>query len=145
MKNLVIICLLLVTVTIQAQPGDRNAEHPRKEMRKQMKNLTPEQRAELKTKKMTLHLDLNESQQVAIQKINLQQALKRENFRKEKEKNESRDDKATFEKASSRLDEKIALKKEMQAILTAEQFEKFEKMHRRMGKKQKQGRKQHKR
>lgn len=129
MKNLVIICLLLVTITAQAQPNEKGSEHPRKEMRERMKDLTPEQRAELKTKKMTLHLDLNASQQVAIQKLNLKQELKRENFRKEKKNAESKESKDTFENASARLDEKIATKKELQAILTPEQFEKFEKMH----------------
>ena len=42
-----------------------------------MANLTPEEVATLKTKKMVLHLDLNDAQQDDIYKINLEQAKMR--------------------------------------------------------------------
>jgi len=129
MKKVLILCLVLVGTTLYAQPPGHKENGPREERREKMSEFTPQQRAELKTKKMTLALDLNPTQQTAIQKLNLEIETDRQ-ARKEN----SKDKKALttaekFEKASQRLDAEIAVKKQLKAILTEAQFEKFEKSH----------------
>ena len=56
MKKLAFVLIALIAFNTQAQ------ERPTREKR----DLSPEQMATLKTKKMTLHLDLNESQRKEI-------------------------------------------------------------------------------
>ena len=104
-----------------------------------MKDLTPEQMATLKTKKMTLALDLSESQQKKIYNLSLKGAKDRKakmEARKETMKNNngkrpelSSDEK--YKRANERLDQQIAMKKELSTILTKEQLEKMEQMKKR--------------
>jgi len=63
MKKLVIAILVIAAISVSAQ------NHNMKGKRGDMKDLTPEQTATLQTKKMTLALDLNESQQSKIKYI----------------------------------------------------------------------------
>lgn len=121
MKKAMIILMVFTTFAITAQ--NRNAD--RKEQRKEMKdNFTPEQRAELRTKKMTLALDLNESQQHKVK------ALFLEMYKTKPERPTNRaamTDAQKFELKNAMLDRRIALKKEMKNILTQEQMAKWEK------------------
>jgi len=134
MKKLVVIVIALVSIQAFAQShkgGQRKGEH--KENVHKFNDFSPEQIAILQTKKMTLHLDLTEMQQREIQKINLANAIeKKAKMGTRKKMKES----SAFEKPSTeerfnmmneRLDEQIARKKQMQAILSKEQFEKLEK------------------
>ena len=134
MKQVLMIVLLVVSGTLVAQPPGPGKDGPRKHKHEKMEQLSPQQKAELKTKEMTLHLDLNAAQQAEIMKLNLEMATKREqNKPKMKEKGDpTANDR--FERANSRLDDKIATKKRLKSILTKEQFEKFEKAHSRKGK-----------
>lgn len=105
--------------------GDRGA----------MNDLTAEQVATLQTKKMTLALDLNASQQKAVQELHL------ENVKLRKEKMEAiRAEKATdeggkpspekrFAMQNERLDHMISTKGKMKQILSPEQYEKWQKAH----------------
>lgn len=118
--------MLLVGFTLTAQESDRKNED-RKEMRERAKDLTPEQIASLQTKKMTLHLDLTEKQQVEVEKLNLEIAIKRKEMaadRKDK-KDLSNDERVAMREHM--LDEQIATKKKFKAILTEAQFSKWEK------------------
>lgn len=104
--------------------------------RESMKDLTPEQMATLQTKKMTLTLDLNDSQQVKFKDIMLKEATERKAKRAERDanKNEERQEltaEQRYERGNARLDKQIAHKKEMKNLLNAEQFAKWEKMHHR--------------
>ncbi|MCZ4317386.1 hypothetical protein O4H26_00105 [Aequorivita viscosa] len=121
MKKAMIIFMALTTFAITAQ----NKNNDRKEHRKQLQeNLTPEQRAELHTKKMTLDLNLNEAQQIKVNQtlLDLQKDKpKRTESRKEMT------DAQKFEAKSAMLDRRIAMKKAMKEILTEEQFAKWEK------------------
>ena len=134
MKQVLMIFLIVVSATLQAQPPGKGREGHRKNMHDKMEQLSPQQKAELKTKEMTLHLDLTEVQQTEILKLNLEMATKREqNKPKMKEKGEISANEM-YARVSNRLDEKIATKKKLKSILTKEQFEKFEKSQFRKGK-----------
>jgi Spy/CpxP family protein refolding chaperone len=121
--------MALATFAVNAQ--NKNSE--RKENRKEMKaNLTPEQRADLKTKKMTLALDLTASQQQKVKQL----ILKAENEKPERPENwKEMTDTQKYETKSAMLDRRIAMKKELKEILTEEQMTKWEvqQSHRRAG------------
>ena len=86
--------------------------------------LTAEQKATLMTKQMTLHLSLDEGQERKVGKVNA----------KHHEQMESLKDLKGFEKRSAHLDAQIEHQRELQKILSEEQFAQFKKMHQnRMG------------
>lgn len=129
MKKLIFVFVVLITMNTQAQDGKREfKEGKNEEKRAFLKDLTPEEIATLKTKKMTLHLDLTDAQQRQIKKINL------ENSKLRKSKREGRkgiDSKPTKEERlkmmNERLDQQIATKKKVKSILNEGQYEKWEK------------------
>ena len=102
------------------------------------KDFTPEQKLELAVKKMTLNLDLNQSQINQIKPILKSKIAKKEAFKKQKEEFKKSGKELTsderFKMHSQRLDSKIAFKNEMKQILSAEQYVKFEKMQAHRGK-----------
>tara|TARA_R110000823_G_scaffold31224_1_gene89104 strand:+ start:73 stop:522 length:450 start_codon:yes stop_codon:yes gene_type:complete len=127
MKKLVMTILVMATISVSAQ------DHNMKGKRGDMKDLTPEQMATLQTKKMTLALDLNESQQSKIKSILTEDAKTRkskmEAYKASKDEDKkvmSADEK--YARQNERLDHQIARKNEMKSILTPEQFQKYEKM-----------------
>jgi periplasmic protein CpxP/Spy len=134
MKKLVVIAIALASLQAIAQnhKGEQR-KGERKESVHKFNDFSPEQIATLKTKKMTLHLDLTEAQQRDIQRINIVNATERkakmDSHRKMRESSTtgkpSKEDR--FNMMNERLDKQIAHKKQMQAILSKEQFEKFEK------------------
>lgn len=145
MKKLIIIALALVTLNGFAQQKGHKKEgrENRAELRKEM---SPNDIADLKSKKLTLKLDLTDAQQKEVHKLILAQAKTKENLRKEhkakvgdKKEKPSKDD--MVERQNHQLDEQIQMKRKMKAILTAEQYAKFEKMKPR---KHKKGRKRSK-
>ena len=75
MKNIVLIFLAAFTLSVSAQEKDM-----RKERKMKGNDFTPEQMAELQTKKMTLDLDLTEKQQKQVYKLNLTDAKERKQF-----------------------------------------------------------------
>lgn len=132
MKNLVIALILVCGVTAFAQENRRDRKErgeASKEMRAKMSDLTAEQQAELASKRMTLHLDLTEKQQVAVEKLELEKATQRKAQFKNKKDRKELSDTERFELKTKMLDEKIAYKKEMKSILTDDQYEKWEKGH----------------
>ncbi|APQ16698.1 hypothetical protein [Maribacter hydrothermalis] len=147
MKKLIMAILIMAGISATAQ------DHTRKGNRGDMGDLTPEQVATLQTKKMTLALDLNESQQAKIKTILTEDAKARKSKmdarkikKEEGEKKWSADEKYAMQ--NERLDHQIARKKEMKSILNQEQFEKWEKMGKRMNKRhhlKKEGNKKEKR
>ncbi|WP_424002379.1 hypothetical protein [Maribacter sp. IgM3_T14_3] len=126
-----ILMAILVVATISATAQDQN-----KGKRGDMKDLSPDQVASLQTKKMTLALDLNESQQAKVKTILTKDATARK--AKMEERKASKDEgkkimtsEEKYTKQNERLDYQIARKEEMKSILTADQFEKWEKMNHR--------------
>ena len=126
MKNLMILGLLFLSFTVSAQgPGPRE-KGPHHE-RMQQADFTPEQIADLRTKELTLQLDLSEAQQKEIAKLELSVAKDRKQHREAMKEADKPDGEALYKLKSEMLDKKIAYKNSMQKILNEGQFEKWEK------------------
>jgi protein CpxP len=123
MKKLIVLALLLVGTTIIAQ--ERNRKHQGNEM----EQFTTQQKSQLMLKKMTLELDLNDSQQKEMSAIISDNVAKKEAHKGEmkamKEKGVKPTTDERFAMHLKMLDEQIATKKRMEKILNAKQFEKW--------------------
>lgn len=134
MKKIIVTMLLCTGMIAFAQQGDQ------KESRKmEGKGMTPEQMATLRTKKMTLALDLSNEQQEQVRELYLSQAKLHQEKREARkdgkesedaEKNRSED---RYARLNERLDNAITRKGKMKEILTDVQFEKWEQMHQKKG------------
>ena len=149
MKNVIIIALALFALQSTAQQN-KKGKHQNGERANRMEQISAEDMASLHTKRMTLHLDLNASQQAEVMKINLENATKRKEMMAERQaKKQSGDAKKPtpeerLKMANARLDHKIAVKAKMKTILNPEQFAKWEKAESRRGMKGKHKKKGHK-
>ena len=118
----------MVGMTVLAQ------ERNRKQKGNEMEQFTPEQRSELQVKKLTLELDLNESQQKEIKAFIADKNAKMEahitEMKAMKEKGTKPSIDERFAMKSKMLDEQIAAKKRMEKILTPKQFEKWNELKR---------------
>ena len=127
-KMLVAVALFVGATAIAQNDGRR--DH-RGEFRQ---DLTVEQLATIKTKKMTLALDLNKKQQEAIFEFNVANAeFRKEKMEERKARKEAgeRSRPTTEERYSmenARLDRMIAQQQELKKILTDEQFEQWKKI-----------------
>ena len=125
MKKLIIAALLMTGMASFAQEQKPEAKKER------MEQLTPEQRNELRLKKMTLELGLNATQQKEMAGIIAEQTAKREAMKADRKKRIESGKKPTaderFAMQSKQLDDQIAMKARVKKILTPEQFEKWEK------------------
>jgi len=121
MKKLCIILMMLIGVSSFAQQ--------REDRRKPMKeragmNMTAEEKAILKSKQLTLTLDLTKEQQEEFQKLYVDRAEDRTKMR-EKMKDAAEDAKLkeeAFERMNTRLDKEIAFQQSIQKILNPEQY-----------------------
>ncbi len=144
MKKVLVTTVLLIGLMGYTQRG----QHFDSEQRG-MKDMTPEQIAILKTKKMTLALDLSTAQQKEIEKINLEnaserKALKLERMAKKEEAEQSKpsaDERFDFQ--NERLDRMIAQKGKMKQILSEEQFQKWEGINHHRRNHSKEGKREH--
>ncbi|MFS4483875.1 hypothetical protein ACKGJY_12720 [Hyunsoonleella sp. 2307UL5-6] len=141
MKKLIMIAIAICTIQITTAQEPNNK-------RNAMANLTPEEVATLKTKKMVLHLDLNDAQQDDIYKINLEQAKMRKTHMAERKARKqsgaagkpSKEERLAI--ANKRLDHQIEVKAKMKKILSDEQYAKWEaSMAKREGKMKHKGKK----
>ncbi len=85
--------------------------------------LSAEQRAALMTKRMTLHLDLNEEQEREVASINQKHHQSMQSLREREE---------GFEKQSAILDEQIKHQRQLKEVLDIVQYAKFKDMHENM-------------
>ena len=142
MKKLILIAIAFISLNAVAQ--DNKKEHTKKdskEKRELAKDLSAEEIATIGSKKMTLALDLSEKQQDQVKEVLLEQAItrkqnmekRREKSKKEDAKKLSKEDRLTL--INAKLDNQIAMKQKMKSILTAEQYEKWESIQGRRGKK----------
>lgn len=126
MKKLMMIAIAFLTLNATAQDM--------KHRKGSLKDLSAEEVATLKTKKMTLQLDLTEDQQAKVKALALEEAKQMEQQRAErKAKKEDEDAKKLTKKErytmiNNRLDKQIQIKKQMKSILNAEQYKKWETM-----------------
>lgn len=132
MKNLIAIALVVFTLNAMAQ-NQRKNRSDRQAGYETMKQMTPNERADLQSKKLTLRLDLSDAQQQKVQAIVLKHAKANENNRKTwRSSVDASDTKPTqaevLKMRNNRLDQQIEMKREMKAILTPEQYDKFEKI-----------------
>ncbi len=129
MKRLAVLLVLLTTIGAMGQRHEGNRAG-----KGMAKDLTPEQMATLHTKKLTLALDLTETQQDQVMVLNLEQAEDRKARRQEiKTKKESGEwQKPTteqrFEMENARLDRQIAHQQRMKQVLTEEQYTTWKKL-----------------
>jgi len=118
MKKIVFIVILGLSFALHAQRGKEN-QHERN-------TYTPEQQAVLKTKKMALHLDLNDDQQEKLSELNKKWAEKkasqREEFKSQSEGDERPDADARYQHQLQRLDDQMAYQKEVGKILNKDQY-----------------------
>ncbi|RXG11340.1 hypothetical protein DSM03_1188 [Leeuwenhoekiella aestuarii] len=135
MKNLIAILALFVSVTALAQRGCHQ------ERIKRMMNTTPEELAEMQTKRLTLALVLDDKQQKDIYDLELATAKERKaNWEQRAAKMKARDGekpseqereaihKDRKEKYAAMLDKQIAHQEKMQNILNEEQFDQWRKL-----------------
>ena len=142
MRNLMMVVIALLALNVTAQDQKNRKDN--------FKYFSPEQVATLKTKKMTLHLDLTESQQSAVKSLALEEATRRKsqrNQRDEKKKNDTSEKPTKEERfvmANERLDKQIEMKKQMKSILNDEQYKKWETSLSNKNEKQREGRRDRK-
>ena len=122
MKKLLVMALALVTFSSYAQSDfEKNRKNA---LERIAKRSSPEQRAEIQTKRLALSLDLNEAQQKQVQDVltshfnELGDSATRKGM-----KNLTDEEKHNLK--VKQLDAQIALKAKMKTILNEEQFEKF--------------------
>lgn len=142
MKKLCIIAIAFIT--LQATAQDQKPALTKSKVERVKSDMTPEEIAQIQTKKMTLELDLNESQQKQVNALLLEEARnraeKKEAYSKIKDNAEA---KAALTKEdrvkmmNERLDNQIAMKAKMKNILNADQYAKWEqKMTQKTGKRE---------
>lgn len=130
MKKLFVIALLIVgTATFaQEKKGERSKKNTAETER-----MTPEQRIQLQVKKMTLDLNLSDSQQKEVSQVLTEQNQQREAKKAEKKTATTEEKKKhtadeRFNMMNQILDEQIATKVKMKKILDEKQFEKWERI-----------------
>ncbi len=124
MKQLAVLAMALLSINAFSQ-----RHHDSKRVKRGITELSAEQLATLHTKKLTLVLDLTESQQTKIMAISLEEAefkkAKHEELKAKKKSEEWKKPSADerFEMANARLDHKIAQQQKMKQVLTQEQYQ----------------------
>jgi hypothetical protein len=116
MKKMLVL-LAAFTLTVGAASAQTQAAKPAqgRTQRGQMANMTPEQRAEVQTKRLSTYLALNTDQTEKLRKLNLAQAQKMQTLR---DKNA-----ANRQEAKAARDQHQA---QLKAILTADQYAKYD-------------------
>lgn len=132
MKKLIVLAALVISSVTFGQENHREKrEHHKKGKMEMMKDLSPEQMATLRTKKMTLALDLTKTQQNKMHALHLENAKARKDQMKKREQLKGTEkpklsSEEKYQKMNSVLDRKIEMKSKMKSILTEEQFQKWE-------------------
>ena len=118
MKKIAFVVLLVLSFTLHAQRGKGHQNH--------RSDYTPEQQAVLKTKKMALHLDLNEDQQEKLIEVNRKWVEKRtkqrEEFKAQFEGEERPDADTRYAHQVRMLDDQMAYQKDVEKILSKDQY-----------------------
>lgn len=153
MKTWIVALAMMMGVTMTAQEHGRKHDGERGPRKEHRENFTPEQKAELKAKQLTLKLDLTDKQQAELQKLFTENAKERQKAMEERKANREAGKQPTnqerFEMKTKMLDAQIANNRKIKSILTAEQYAKFGKMkeghHEKITKRVKKFKKHHRR
>ncbi len=121
MKKALLIFMTLTTFVLSAQNTNSNK---REDFRKSTSEYSPEQRAELRSKQMTLDLNLNTSQQIKVKELLLKTGQNRGNAII-KGPEMTAEEKFNFKNAM--LDRRVEMKKELKQILNEDQYQIWEK------------------
>ena len=117
MKTLLTIFCFTILLSVNAQERNLQDKKP---------SFTPEQIAELQTKKMELNFDLNAQQRKDLYQLNLQYAQKRQQNREEmkarRAENKSLTSDELYQKQLQRLDNQKKHQAEMKQILGEKQY-----------------------
>lgn len=131
MKKLILLATLVMSSIMfgQSRHPEKKEQH-RKSKMEHLKDLSPEQIATLNTKKMTLALDLSNTQQKQVYALELENAKKRKEQRAKRQLNKTGEKPQLtpaekFNRMNESLDKKIAHKNNMKTILSEEQFKKW--------------------
>lgn len=132
MKKLAIMALALISFSGMAQQKEQK-KMERSQVSELRKELTPQDRADLQTKKLTLKLDLTADQQAKVHSLILSKSEEIQKRREERKASSNTEkEKLTkdelVKRRSDKLDERIEMKRKMKAILSPEQYAKFENM-----------------
>jgi len=126
MKKILILLMIFSVGIANAQEGNQDRKEKRKELRANFKDVSVEQMAELKTKQLTLNLDLSPAQEIEMKKFQLQQATKRKEYFETRKDKKDVSASERIELKTKMVEEKIAAKNKMKTILTEDQFKKWE-------------------
>jgi hypothetical protein len=132
MKTWILAMTMMAGMSMVAQaPADKPFAHNRHE-RMQKEHLTPQQRAELKSKQLTLKLDLTDKQQKEVEKLFLTTETQKEDaFNQRQEARKAGTKPSADERLATRnrmLNARIAMKRELKKVLNADQYAKLEKL-----------------
>jgi hypothetical protein len=143
MKSLFIAIFALFSLTVFAQQN-RQGKHRGKD-RIEQTEMNPEQQASLRSKKMTLALDLSDAQEKKVYQLELAKAKERMTRREASQNGKDRDQADKFKRQEERLERQITFKRSLKEVLTDEQMIKWEKMqHHRRGRQRGEGRSERK-
>ncbi len=117
---------MLTTAFSFAQRGKSENGGKRQEQMEKRTSYTPQQMADIQTKKMTLKLDLNESQQTKVHTLLLAKATDMKAKKAVKKDRNAMSDQEKYDAKMARLDSQIEMKAQMKSILSTEQYAKFE-------------------
>lgn len=124
----VFIFIMIVSCSYSFAQREHHRSHHQKNKKEFFESLSAEELATLKTKKMTLDLDLSENQQNQVYEITLKSVTDKRAKRAERgnENSEKPSEDEKYAKIIERIDDQIAHKNEMKNILNDEQFVKWE-------------------
>lgn len=126
MKTAILIAALFVTSLLAAQNNQTKHEKGQKT------KPTPEQRAEIISKELTLALDLNDKQAQEVKALEEKMVEKRfakmEEMKKMKDQNAKPTNEERLKRKNEMLDDEIAHQNEMKKILSNEQYAKWKQM-----------------
>ena len=143
MKKILTLGLLLLTVGAMAQNSPRRGE-----MHKAHKELSPEQRAILQSKKMVLALELDAQQQKQVESLLKERFETRAKMRAShreaaRDSSNRRSPEERFTLMNAHLDQEIAFQNQMKNILNESQFDQWKKRHNAKKRGHQQRRKEH--
>ncbi len=131
MKTWILAIVMMAGVAVNAQHG-QGKHDGKKHDREQMEHFTPEQKAELHTKKLTLELDLTTKQQADIKAYFTQKNKERETMKTAMKAKRKAGEKPTaderFAMQSKMLDNQIAEKEFFKKTLDPRQLMIFQQM-----------------
>lgn len=121
MKPYILLAFILIGTLSFAQPSKRGRETPPPPPMSKMKKMFAENSATLMSKKMTLQLDLSETQQAKVYDLILESTIEKKAQRANRPDGKPSKE-MRFEKQNKMLDDKIAFSKSMKSILSETQY-----------------------